>query len=882
MNIPSSTYRIQFHKGFTFNDLYGIIGYLDKLGISTIYASPVFGATPGSMHGYDVTDPHTVSPEIGTLDELRRIAKRLKEKGMSWIQDIVPNHMAMSIHNGWLMDVFERGPLSPYYRHFDIDWDHPATHLHGRMQLPVLGDPLDDCLENGQITVSFSEKGFILRYFDHIFPLSLPAIKFLFNDGGEEAFSTSRFIAMAESARDAQDWLNDKETYLSAIFNDHTAKDAITNVLTGVNDDRHRLREVIDHLYYMPCFWKDSESEINYRRFFTVNELICLRMEDEEVFRHYHQFVYALYNEGLIQGLRIDHIDGLYDPDEYISRLRSLFGNECYIIAEKILELDERVPERWKLQGTSGYEFLSHLNQLFTNRKGVEELMSFYRSLVPELPAYGELVARNKRMVFETYMGGEWDNLARRLAGIPGMKHFVFDRIKNALAALMVAFPVYRIYPTSLPLQDEEAERLRDACQRALGGSKEYKPELDRFLELCLVEEPAGEELLHFLKRLMQFTGPLTAKGVEDTTFYVYNALISHDEVGDAPSRLAISVNSFHERMQHRRRHAARSLNATSTHDTKRGEDARLRLNLLADYTTDWISLVKTWFEMNAPLRTKLNDGDAPTVNDEYYIYQAITGGFPHDFIVTDEWLDRLVAYEVKALREAKVNTNWSDPNEPYEKACENFIRSIVDETAFMETFVPFVKRLVKTSHRSACAHVLLKITAPGIPDIYQGCELWDLSFVDPDNRRPVDYTVRMDMLDQVRTAEKRGSEDVRRLLEEHRADGLEKLFVTHKALTFRRHHAGLFEAGEYLPLDVTSSHSVIVAFARRLDANWALVIATLTPEIEIAPDDHLSVPEEAPNTWTDIFTGETFRTERLLRLNRALGDSGIALLSGN
>jgi (1->4)-alpha-D-glucan 1-alpha-D-glucosylmutase len=889
MKIPSSTYRVQLHKDFTFRDLEGIIDYLDALGISTIYAAPIVQATPGSMHGYDVIDPHGINKEVGTLSDLQSLARKLKSKSMTWIQDIVPNHMAFNTLNFRLMDVLERGEFSPYYRYFDIDWQHPAAHLNGKLQVPFLGDHREACLNRKEIKLSFSGKGFTIDYFTTSYPLSLSAFEFLFS--GISVFAWEEFVRMGQSARDYTDWKDDKEFYLSSLVNDDSQHLAILEFLEKINGDRDTLLKLLDHQFYFLTYWKDTEREINYRRFFTVNELICLRMEEQFVFDEYHTFLHSLYRDNLIQGLRIDHIDGLKDPLQYISRLRKRFGENCYIIAEKILESKEDIPEHWPLQGTSGYEFLAYINQLMTSRKGAKELLSFYRELMPQLPSYKELVRTNKQLILEKYMAGEWENLTRIFIQSGLNNSSEPGRIKKALEMFMIALPVYRIYPDKFPLRGHDISVLNYAFERARTQEPALKPELDLLQSLFTGKSENGSAYpvrLSFLQRLMQFTGPLTAKGVEDTTFYVYNALVSHDEVGDSPHTLGMSVSAFHQTMAGRQQTTPLSLNATSTHDTKRGEDARLRLNALCEFPEQWKNFVRQWMTMNKKFHTRMPSGNmAPGINDEYYIYQAIAGGFPEDGEVTEEWVERILAYYTKVLREAKVNSDWADPNQAYEEACHTFIRSIVRPgSEFMESFESFISKVIVRANLYAMAQVLIKVTAPGIPDVYQGCELWDLSFVDPDNRRPVDYKKRMDLLSALGQKEEQGQAILFSFLEDQRRTGVEKLFVTRKSLQFRQANPRFFTEGAYVPLQTTGKETITVAYARKLDDQWALVVVPLSVRSnseknpsDVPDTEEVILPEEAPQVWLNVFTGEEVRTEGRMVLSEILGRFPVALL---
>lgn len=884
MHIPASTYRVQLHKDFTLSDLENIIDYLHALGITTIYAAPIVKAVPGSMHGYDVIDPHAINPEIGTLDQLMRISARLKEKNMIWLQDIVPNHMAFHPLNWRLMDVMERDSMSPYYRYFDIDWHHPSAHLNGKLQVPFLGKELETCVADGEIKVSFSEAGFTVDYFQTAYPLSLSAYAVLFAAHPEKVKGWQEFLKKADALRDREAWQAHKMDFVRTISNDEAAHFAVLELLETFNNDRQKLQRLLESQYYALTFWKHTEHEIGYRRFFTVNELICLRMEDDAVFEEYHRFLAQLYEQKIVQGFRIDHIDGLKDPSGYIRRLRKRFGEDCYIIAEKILEAKENMPAQWPLEGTSGYEFLSYVSQLITNRKGAKQLATFYRELVPSLPAYHELVSANKRLILEQYMAGEWENLVRffMVVGLSG--NFQYERIRAALGMLMVSLPVYRIYPEQLPLRGNDVVVMNEAFHKALGNGKTYRAELEylhRLFTQPLDDAGMSDRVLDFLKRLMQFTGPLTAKGVEDTTFYVYNALISHDEVGDAPSIMGISVTNFHSKMAGRQRTTPFSLNATATHDTKRGEDARLRLNVLGEFPDQWQQLVLQWFEMNRPFHHRTSKGNlAPSKNDEYYIYQAIIGGFPEDMEVTPEWLARLQAYQVKVVREAKVYSDWGEPDEEYETACGTFTRNILSPgSAFLTSLLPFMKKVTRCANRQALVQTLVRITAPGIPDTYQGCELWDLSFVDPDNRRPVDYTRRKQYLDTLIGKEQEGREALFGFLKDHSADGIEKLFVTWKALTFRKQHPIVFEEGSYIPLRATAGETTMIAYARHHKDRWVIVAAPLGEEEPAYSNDALILPEQAPSTWRNVFTGDTMQSEGRLSLSECFRNFQVALL---
>ncbi len=890
MHIPASTYRVQLHKGFTFKHLLEIIDYLNELGITTIYAAPILRSTKGSLHGYDVTDPHNIDTEIGSIDDLRSISRKLKQKGMSWLQDIVPNHMAFDTANFRLMDVLERGPDSTYYNYFDINWDHPSPALHQKLLVPFLGNDLKQCVQEKQIQLFFSDNGFQIRYFDTNYPLSIRAYGYLFSvvnsDNLRNIQIEWRNVFHHPASREScAVWRNRKLKWIQSL----TSKDRNTmdEIVLTINSDSDMLMNLLDRQFYTLAHWKLTEREINYRRFFTINQLICLRMEDEAVFNEYHQFLHELFKEGLIQGVRIDHIDGLKDPAAYVQNLRALFGGSCYIIAEKILEAKETIPERWPLQGTSGYEFLAYVNRLLTDKKGARKLKEFYRTLVPELPAYKKLVIQNKRLILENYMGGEWDNLVEYFLKLQLYEENVDrEKIKNALGLFMISLPVYRIYPDKLPLEGDDLRIIQETFESVNQVGYPAKKELDFLYNLFVFPAPEKQSnILAFLQRVMQFTGPLTAKGVEDTTFYVYNPLISHDEVGDSPSKLGITTAEFHVHMLDRQQIARLSLNATATHDTKRGEDVRVRLNVLSELPDEWQTNVTRWLEMNQRFRCEVGGKTAPSINDEYFIYQSIVGGFPEDLTPNDSWIKRVQEYIIKVVREAKVNSNWESPDEAYEKACTEFIEKIInDEPQFLSTVLSMVQKIWIHANPHALAQVLIKITAPGIPDIYQGCELWDLSYVDPDNRRPVDYQIRKNYLNQIKKKEKNDVDELLSFLASHRNAGLEKLFVTWKALDFRKNNEQIFREGTYQPLHVKGSET-FAAYARRLKDQWVLIIVPLAiadearEENDAWGDSYIELPEQAPRHWKNIFTGKITEQGGQISLEDACKEFPVALL---
>lgn len=894
MKMPVATYRIQFNKGFTFEQLEGIIDYLHALGISTIYASPITSAQEGSLHGYDVIDPHHCNPEIGPVGTLTRIAGKLRAKGMGWLQDIVPNHMAYSSGNKRLMDVLERGRFSPFYTYFDIQGNHPA--FPGKLMAPFLPDNLPVCIRKKEVRLQLSENGVLVACPGGNYPLSLCAYHLLFID--LMARDTAMMIPpplthlalVCLQTRDYEQWQHVKRSVFGEVLKNARYRQQAEALLSLVNNREAWLREVLDKQYYKLCSWWLVSRVINYRRFFTVSSLICLKMEQEAVFNDYHSFFLQLYRTGIIQGLRIDHIDGLYDPGEYIYRLRQLFGDDCYIIVEKILASKEYLPAGWPLQGTSGYEFLAYVSQLLTRQEGVQELHRFYHELAPGMPDYHQVVLKSKQLILQKHMVGELDNLLRLFFEYELQQHDDIDRWRTALCAFMVHLPVYRLYPDRYPLTEEDRHLLHESFVAAKLHAPASGLELD-YLQRLFTGLTADCELapkvVHFLKRLMQFTGPLMAKGVEDTTFYVYNPLIAHNEVGDTPAMAGMPVEVFHATMENRLRTTPFALNATSTHDTKRGEDARMRLNVLAEIPHAWKQATLEWFMVNQRLHVALNGKEAPDLNEEYFIYQSLLAGFPASLECTPAFIKRLQEYTVKALREAKVNSNWDTPNTDYEEACSHFIQQILRaDHCFLTLFLPLAKKVVALAAVYSLSQVLIKFTAPGIPDVYQGCELWDLSFADPDNRRPVDYKRACACLQQLRELEKKGMRTLLQYVQDHRSEGLEKLYVTWKTLQWRGGHADLFVKGDYYPLTITGDTPAAMAYARALDDQW--VIAVVPLHLAHQPDERaqqqLLLPAQAAGSWKNIFTGATMNTATggYLHLPAVLADFPVALLVGD
>lgn len=869
MIYPSATYRIQFNHTFTFQHLKNIIPYLSQLGITAIYASPVTQAVQGSMHGYDVVNPQQLNAEIGTLEEWEEISAMLHKHNMLWIQDLVPNHMAYSSQNTRLMDVFERGNASPYKFYFDINWEHSSPELNQKLMAPFLGNDLSTCIYNNEIKLSLTENGFFISYFENSFPASLASYQFILlallqqNELPYNLQNSLQQLLSVATQFFINDWTSYKKNWIKQnLFNsENNWEENIKNV----NANHQFLKELLPLQQFCFTHWKQAEAEINYRRFFTVNTLICLRMENDFVFEDYHKSYKEWYEHGLIQGFRIDHIDGLYHPIEYVERLRNTMGNDCYIIAEKILGFDETMTTFHQLHGTSGYEFLSYANQLLTFKNGGNALRTFYTQHILPNAQYDELVFNSKHHFLWHYMKGELHNLInyiQQLHLLTSFNEFSLDELAHTLANFMAGFPLYRIYPSSFPLTPQSLSSVEQAVQTASKKENTNEKAL-QFLQHLFYLSPhhsQAKEAMSFLMRLMQFTGPLAAKGVEDTVFYIYNPLISHNEVGDSPARLGITVEEFHHKMLYRCQYNSTSLNATSTHDTKRGEDARMRINILSEMPEEWQQVYKSWQQINEPYIHAVQNERAPSVNDEYFIYQSLLGSFPENEEIDEDFIQRTLSFIEKALREAKVHTTHEQPNEAYENACKQFVLLLFNQKhGFLNLFLPFYRKVHQLAMVYSLIQTVIKITAPGIPDIYQGCELWNLSYVDPDNRRLVDFHERIQLLEQI--ASFSNIQEKLLFLQQYKHKGAEKMYVTQQALQLRKQWNNVFSEGTYIPLTANKPTEIIV-YARCWQQKWILVAAPLywhelNKQNAWQQAFTIELPGNAPLNWKHVFTSE-------------------------
>lgn len=856
MNNPVlSTYRLQFHPGFSFSSAEGITEYLADLGITHIYASPILRPVAGSEHGYDQVDPAEINPELGGTEGFLSLWRRCRDAGLGWIQDIVPNHMAFSGQSPWVRDVLEKGPHSPYARHLDLQWDHPFPPLQGRLMLPFLGAPYCECLENADLKLTLDGGSFHLDYFRLLFPLCLRSYPFIlrqlllehsiqhpWQSGTRQELEQTMKLCSREEDSEAV-W-----AALRKLRQDPAFERDLQALLQRANSGpRNRewssfLDTVLRQQHYQPSHWRTALEEINYRRFFSINDLICLRQERETVFRDYHAFILELVQQGLVQGLRIDHLDGLWDPSGYLQRLRRDFPRG-YLVVEKILDPEEQLPD-WPVQGTTGYDFLFHLNSVFCDPRGEEEFELLYSELHPCANQGPGSVPEQKRHILEREMGGDLQNLLHTLetglADIPCGRDISRMRLREALSALAVSFPVYRTYfQQGRQLSGRDAERLRAALHRAGADYPRVRDVLNCLEKFFFSkQEQLGREASRsreaFLLRLQQTTGPLAAKGFEDTHLYTYNRLISLNEVGGDPHRFGLSAQSLHSFLKDRAENWPLSLSASATHDTKRGEDVRARLNVLSEMPRTWREMVWEWLRVNEDCAEAGDCGKIPDASEEYLLYQTLLGSFPFREEDLAGYRQRVADYLVKALREAKRNSTWHRVDEEYEQACLRFLERILPDSGrspFLESFLPFQRRIAHWGLINSLSQLLVKLTSPGVPDVYQGTELWDLSLVDPDNRRPVDYEYRRACLQRI----KRGlHEDPRELLQQmlrQPESGLIKMHLLRASLWARRENSDLFRRGEYIPLQAEGERKQnVLAFYRRLGERCSLTVVPRLP----------------------------------------------------
>jgi (1->4)-alpha-D-glucan 1-alpha-D-glucosylmutase len=925
--IPLSTYRLQFNRNFTFSQATELIPYLAELGISHCYASPYLRARPGSMHGYDIVDHHELNPEIGTLEEYERFVRNLHEHGMGQILDIVPNHMGiMGSDNAWWLDVLENGEASAYADFFDIDWYPLKDELQGKVLVPVLGDQYGTILDRAELRLAFDkEKGeFSIHYFKHRFPVNPKEYPRILSFGVEALqqrlgpqnadllelqSSISAFNHLPgreESAPEKRsERLRDKEIHkrrlaaLCARSSDIAEFVAqIVEKINGTSGDPasfDSLHELIKTQAYRLAFWRVAADDINYRRFFDVNDLAALRQENENVFNQTHEFVSQLLREGKINGLRIDHPDGLYNPQQYFQRLQqgsnsSLDENgekRRYIVAEKILTSEETIAEDWPIHGTTGYNFCNLVNGLFVDPASEKKMDRIYRLFIGEHTDFKELVYECKKLVMERSLNSELNVMANHLSRIAlADRHtcdFTLKSLRDALTEIVACFPVYRTYVTEQQVSASGRAYIEEAvnCAKEKGTIAESSV-YDFIREILLTSRLEGRpqfyqrSVIHFAMRFQQYTSALMAKGLEDTSFYRYNRLVSLNEVGGDPLRFGVTPEEFHRKMEYGAKTWPHEMVATSTHDSKRSEDVRARIDVLSEMPLAWHRHVRNWRKLNGEEETPGTGKEAPSANDEYLLYQTLIGAWP--FLGSDDapeksFVDRICNFMLKAIREAKDKTNWANPNQDYESSVVAFVKSAIESREFREDFVPFQRKVAHFGMLNSLSQVLIKLTAPGVPDIYQGNELWDFSLVDPDNRRAVDYKARLralQLLKKTFASTQQPTHRQLRRLAQHMEDGRIKLYMVWRALHLRSQSPELFQGGEYVPLRVTGEKAKhVLAFAR---SHGDVVSITAVPRLcaellggkqqlpggeETWRDTAIQLPQMSEERLVNVFTGE-------------------------
>jgi (1->4)-alpha-D-glucan 1-alpha-D-glucosylmutase len=930
--IPASTYRIQFHAGFRFVDGRDLVPYLQDLGITDLYSSPRFQARRGSSHGYDIADPERINSELGTEQDFDELAEKLKTYGMGLLLDIVPNHMAASSENPWWLDVLENGPASPYASFFDIEW-RPATSKaaflqDNRVLLPTLGTLYGTALEEQQFTLKIDDGGIFARLYDTRLPLDpktwLPLLEDARPQIEAEREALDEFDSLLEKVRALPDRneadearirlrreqaLAVKQT-LWRLYHTHAGvKRRIDETLWAFNGVRGELRsfdrldDLLSRQAYRVAFWKIGYEEINYRRFFDVNDLVGVRMEDPAAFEARHRQALKLLGDGKITGLRIDHIDGLNDPAEYLRRLHggdaeaeAEVEQKTYIVAEKILGRGERLPDDWPICGTTGYDFLNVVNGLQLHAAGVRAIENTYAHFSSSRVSFSETCyARNKQVMYELFPGevnSLGHHLGRLAAGDREARDVPLSELVQALVEMTACLPVYRTYIRGYEIARRDRRYIEETLALARSRTPKERigqPAFDFLRRVLLLDPPyyledQKEQWLRFVMRWQQFSGPVMAKGLEDTASYTHNSLISMNEVGSDPVREEppYDIRALHRFLKKRAEKWPYTLNATATHDTKRGEDVRARLNVLSEMAEVWEQKLYHWSALNER-RKKLVEGQpVPLAGEESLIYQTLIGAWPLDAEEEAGFGDRLREFIIKAAREAKTFTSWIRVNQAHEDALLHFVGSVLETESnpFRAELVEFVEEIAPHGMMNSLAQTLLKIAAPGAPDFYQGTELWSLSLVDPDNRRPVDYKKRIGFLEYLK---RREAEDRAGLLHELAAEwrnGGIKLYLTYKALDFRRDRRELFSKGSYLPVEVKGERSEhAVAFARRLEDQWAVCIVPRWPRLLGGDwrDTCLELPEDAPRTWSNVLTGEEVREFGVAELLRSFP---VALLS--
>jgi len=799
-----------------------MVDYLAELGITHLYCSPYLQSRPGSTHGYDVVDHSRIDPELGGEGALDAFIEKLRERGMGHILDVVPNHMTIAERaNEWWWDVLKRGPYSDYAAFFDIDWDPAEERLRRSILIPILGDHYGRVLEKGEIRLAEEDDEVVVRYYDHVFPVAPDSMSRVLGEGAE---------------------------------------------IQRYNEDQEALHALLESQNYRLAYWRTAGQELNYRRFFAINDLAALRIDHEEVFDRVHELVLRMVEDGKLQGLRIDHIDGLRYPTRYLARLRER-APEAYTIVEKILEPREELPEAWPIEGTTGYDFINRVTALFVDSSGEEPMTEVYARFTGESVDLEAERTLTKKLMIDTEFGGELERLTDLFVAVCERERWYRDytrtELREALRETAAAFPVYRTYvDPQYPVRNEDVRYVQEAISMARSTRTDLDGELFDLLSEILLLRVAGPEAEALAVRFQQTTGPVVAKGVEDTLFYRFNRLISLNEVGGDPGHFGLSPDEFHAQSGLAQERWPLTMLASSTHDTKRSEDVRARIGLLSEIPDEWAKAVDRWAGINA----KHKKGNQPERNVEYLLYQTLVGAWPLG-------VRRATVFMQKAIREAKVHTSWIARDPTYEAAVHGFTERVLADRDFQDALELFVKPLIQPGRITSLAQTLIKLTSPGVPDFYQGCELWDFSLVDPDNRRRVDYGQRMVLLNQIKAMDARSAT----------ADwesGTPKMFLIHRALSLRAKRPETFGADStYAPLTAGGLHADrVVAYLRGdrvISVAPRLVMGLRGASGEIDWNNtSLALP---PGRWTDHLSGDEHTGT--VSLDVLLRDFPVALL---
>lgn len=875
--IPLATYRLQFHPGFTLQAAAALTDYLAALGVSHLYASPYLQATKGSTHGYDVVDPGRVNEELGGEEGHQKLCSALREQNLGQILDVVPNHMAITgPENRWWWDVLENGPSSPYAAYFDVDWDPPEERLGNKILLPILEDHYGRVLESKKILLRHEQGRFSIQYHDRRLPVAPGSlVRILERAVGVSGSDPLGFVVdslrhlplstaheVENTRRRYRNWIFIQDLLCRFLKESPEACVAVDKVVEAFNASPDLLDAFLDEQNYRLAFWRAAARDMGYRRFFDINSLIGMRIEDKNVFADTHRLVLQWLREGILDGVRIDHPDGLRDPEQYFHRLREA-APEAWIVVEKILHPGEKLAATWPVAGTTGYDFLNRLGGLFIDPAGEKPLTDFYAEFTGEQTDYHAIAREKKHQVLHELLASDVNRLTDLLVRICERHRRYRDytrwEINEAIREYIACFPVYRTYVRGGEAVREEDRKVIDEATNAAKISRpELDPELFDFLEGLLLMERAGELETEWVMRFQQLSGPATAKGIEDTAFYVFNRFICLNEVGGDPSRFGVSSDDFHQAMVESANRHPHAMLATSTHDTKRSEDMRTRLAILSEIPGAWKEAVGRWSIHNGKYRRR----DVPDRNAEYLLYQTLVGAWPIE-------TERVLAFMEKACREAKVHTSWTQPDTGYEKALLGFGKAVLDDQAFRSDMGEFVASLVEPGRINAISQALLKLTAPGVPDLYQGTELWDLSLVDPDNRRPVDFELHRRLLSELG---KLSAEEILARMD----DGLPKLWVIHKSLELRKQLPEVFLSGDYRPLRASGrkkDHGVAFLRGEKVGAVVPRLLLSLNGEWQ---DTWVEIPK---GRWHNHLTGDRFKGGKAM-LGDILARFPVALFS--